>query len=52
MLTWVKNVKHRVLEALEGVDVERNKQGEVALHGHAVWAWTTSIPGVPLKEGG
>lgn len=52
MLTWVKDVKNQVQEALEGDDVEHNSQGEVALHGHAVWAWTTSIPGAPLKEGG
>jgi len=52
MLTWVKNVKKQVLEALEGDDVEQNKQGEVALHGKAVWAWTTAIPGAPLREGG
>jgi len=52
MLTWVKNVKNQVFEALKDDEVEQNKQGEVVLHGHAVWTWTTSIPGAPLREGG
>lgn len=51
-LISVQSVKGRVFEALGGEDVERNERGEVALHGCTVWAWTTSIPGAPLREGG
>lgn len=39
------NTRSRVFEALKGDDVEKNEQGEVALHGRTVWAWTTAVPG-------
>ena len=47
-----KNVKKQIFEAMNGDDVEQNEKGEVALHGHTVWYWTTAVPGAPLKNGG
>jgi len=37
-------------DALEAKDVETDEHGRVAVHGHTVFAWTTSIPGEPLKS--
>lgn len=51
-LTCEKDIKRKVFEALQGGDVKRNQQGKVALHGQTVWAWTTAIPGAPLRNGG
>lgn len=48
----LRETKSKVFEALKGSDVERNEDGKVALHGHTIWAFTTAIPGAPLKEGG
>ena len=52
VLTVYKKVKQEILVAMDGDDVEENEKGEVALHGHTVWYWTTAIPGAPLKNGG
>lgn len=45
-------MRKQIFEAMDGEDVEENEKGEVALHGHTVWYWTTAIPGAPLKNGG
>lgn len=41
-----------VFEAMEGDDAETNENGEVELHGNTFLAWTTAIPGAPLRNGG
>ncbi|CAF9924564.1 MAG: hypothetical protein HETSPECPRED_005598 [Heterodermia speciosa] len=46
------DTRRKVFEALEGPDVEKIEKGEVALHGHTTWAFSSAIPGAPLKEGG
>lgn len=51
-LTLCKSAKREVFNALSGPDVEKNKDGEVALHGETLTAWTSAIPGAPLKSGG
>ncbi|KAL8726044.1 MAG: hypothetical protein Q9166_006959 [cf. Caloplaca sp. 2 TL-2023] len=45
-------VKEKVFAAMSSSDAERNSKGELPLHGRVVHAWTRSIPGVPIKEGG
>ncbi|KAL8680188.1 MAG: hypothetical protein Q9186_003600 [Xanthomendoza sp. 1 TL-2023] len=45
-------VKDRALAAMGASDVERNGNGELPLHGRVVYAWTSSVPGAPIKEGG
>lgn len=37
---------------MSGPEVEKNEKGEVALHGHTVFCWTSAVPGAPMKEGG
>lgn len=39
-------------EALDAEGVQTDEQGRVAVHGHTVFAWTTTIPGAPLRSGG
>ncbi|KAK4690954.1 hypothetical protein P7C71_g5944, partial [Lecanoromycetidae sp. Uapishka_2] len=50
--SWHKDTKKRVFEAMDGSDVETNENGELALHGQTFFAWTTAVPGAPLKSGG
>ncbi len=38
-----EKVRRKVLEALKGDDVERNENGQVALHGVTYFAWTSRI---------
>ncbi|KAL8821571.1 MAG: hypothetical protein Q9223_000415 [Gallowayella weberi] len=45
-------VKDRALAAMGASDVERSGKGELPLHGRVVYAWTSSVPGAPIKEGG
>ncbi|KAL8723644.1 MAG: hypothetical protein Q9225_000087 [Loekoesia sp. 1 TL-2023] len=45
-------VKDMVFAAITSPDVERNDNGELPLHGRVVYAWTSSVPGAPLKNGG
>lgn len=45
-------MRKEVFEAMEGDDIETNEKGEVALHGNTFSAWTSAIPGAPLKSGG
>ena len=47
-----KSTKRKVFDTVSGTDVGKNEKGEVALHGQTVSAWTTAIPGTPLKSGG
>jgi hypothetical protein len=39
-------------DALDAKDVQTDEQGRVAVHGYTVFAWTTRIPGSPLRSGG
>lgn len=39
----LKEVKQQVFEALKGEDVERNSDGEIALHGRTHLAWTSRV---------
>ncbi|KAL8874493.1 MAG: hypothetical protein Q9174_000186 [Haloplaca sp. 1 TL-2023] len=45
-------VKEKVFAALNAPEAERNGAGELPLHGRVVYAWTTAVPGAPLKNGG
>ncbi|KAL9067211.1 MAG: hypothetical protein Q9161_007011 [Pseudevernia consocians] len=47
-----KDTKKKVLEATGAADVEKNENGELELHGRTYSAWSTAIPGAPLKSGG
>ena len=47
-----QRVKKAVSEALNGDDVKPNAEGKVAIHGNTVVAYTTKIPGRPLREWG
>ena len=38
--------------ALDEKDVQADEHGRVAVHGKTVFAWTTRIPGGPLRSGG
>lgn len=51
-LTTVKDMKKKVFEATAGPDVETNENGDIAVHGQTFSAWTTAVPGAPLKNGG
>ncbi|MCJ1351558.1 MAG: hypothetical protein MMC33_001542 [Icmadophila ericetorum] len=48
----LEDCKRKAFEAMNGNDVEVNEKGELALHGHTIWVWTTAIPGAPLRNGG
>ncbi|KAL8971504.1 MAG: hypothetical protein Q9183_001030 [Haloplaca sp. 2 TL-2023] len=45
-------VKEKVFAALNAPDAEKNGAGELLLHGRSVYAWTSAVPGAPLKNGG
>ncbi|KAL8997865.1 MAG: hypothetical protein Q9169_002947 [Polycauliona sp. 2 TL-2023] len=45
-------VKDKVFAAMSASDAEANDKGELPLHGHVVYAWTSAVPGAPIKEGG
>ena len=51
-LTFRKDTRKKVLEATEAAEVKKNETGELELHGRTYFAWTTAVPGVPLKSGG
>ncbi|KAJ9314225.1 hypothetical protein DTO271D3_5454 [Paecilomyces variotii] len=40
----LEDTKAEVAEILKGDGVERNENGEVALHGHTYFAWTRALP--------
>jgi hypothetical protein len=46
----LERTRKTFLEALE--NVQADEQGRLAVHGHTVFAWTTKIPGAPLRSGG
>ncbi|KAF6227315.1 hypothetical protein HO133_008758 [Letharia lupina] len=46
------DTKRRVLEATGAADVGKNENGELELHGRTYFAWSTAVPGAPLKSGG
>lgn len=50
-LTSAQNLRRRFEDAMAGSDAEKNERGEIPLHGQTYLAWTTAIPGAPLKEG-
>ncbi|KAL8713478.1 MAG: hypothetical protein Q9220_002340 [cf. Caloplaca sp. 1 TL-2023] len=45
-------VKEAVFAAMNAPDVEKASNGKLALHGRTVYAWASSVPGAPLKDGG
>lgn len=47
-----QRVKKAVSDALNSDDVKPNAEGKVAIHGNTVVAYTTKIPGKPLREWG
>ena len=51
-LTSGKDIRKKVLEATGAADVEKSEIGELELHGRTYFAWTTAVPGAPLKSGG
>lgn len=51
-LTSGKDTRKKVLEATGAADIEKSENGELELHGRTYFAWTTAVPGVPLKSGG
>lgn len=51
-LTPGKDAKRKVLEATGAADVGKNENGELELHGRTYFAWSTAVPGAPLKSGG
>ena len=50
--TEQQKVKEKVFAVLNAPDAEKNGAGELLLHGRGVYAWTTAVPGAPLKNGG
>lgn len=38
-----EEIRKKVVEALKGGDVERNENGEVAMHGITYFAWTSRV---------
>ncbi|KAL8954050.1 MAG: hypothetical protein Q9222_000107 [Ikaeria aurantiellina] len=48
----LRRVKEAVLAAMNAPDVERDPDGKLPLHGRTVYAWTSSVPGAPVKNGG
>lgn len=47
-----KDVKRQFDEAIADSDTDKNEHGELPLHGRTYIAWTTAVPGAPLREGG
>ncbi|KAL8943650.1 MAG: hypothetical protein Q9216_000938 [Gyalolechia sp. 2 TL-2023] len=48
----LSSVKDKVYAAMSASHVKRNGNGDLPLHGRVVYAWTSAIPGAPLKNGG
>ena len=48
----LERTRKAFFEALNASDVQTDEQGRVAVHGRTVFAWTTRIPGEPLRSGG
>ena len=47
-----KDVKRQFDEAMAVSDTHKNEHGEFPVHGRTYIAWTTAVPGAPLREGG
>ena len=45
-------MKKKVLEATGAANIEKNENGELELHGRTYFAWSSAVPGAPLKSGG
>ncbi|KAI4155393.1 MAG: hypothetical protein LQ341_000185 [Variospora aurantia] len=45
-------VRKKVFTAMSAPDVEKNDAGELPLHGRVIYAWSSAVPGAPLKQGG
>ncbi|KAI4273278.1 MAG: hypothetical protein LQ337_004748 [Flavoplaca oasis] len=45
-------VRDKAFTAMGAPYVEANERGELPLHGHVVYTWTSAVPGAPIKEGG
>ncbi|KAF7504304.1 hypothetical protein GJ744_002493 [Endocarpon pusillum] len=48
----LEEVKKEFFNAIDHKDVVQDGQGRVAVHGHTFFAWTSSIPEQPLRNGG
>lgn len=48
----LEDTRKKVLEATRAADVKKNEHGWLELHGRTHFAFTTAIPGAPLKSGG
>ena len=51
-LDMCQKTKRAVLKALDSPDVEKNENGEIALHGRTVISYTSAIPNNTLRQGG
>lgn len=47
-----QEVKQKFFEAINQNDVALDDQGGVASHGNTFFAWTSRIPGQPLRSWG
>ena len=45
-------MEEKFLEIARTADVKKNKDGSLELHGRTFFAWSTAVPGAPLKSGG
>jgi hypothetical protein len=48
----LEKVKKTYDDAVNAAETVTDEQGRVAVHGRTYFAWTTRIPGEPLKSGG
>ncbi|KAI4169130.1 MAG: hypothetical protein LQ343_005924 [Gyalolechia ehrenbergii] len=48
----LSSVKDKIFAAMNASSVEKNGNGDLPLHGRVFYAWTSAIPGAPLKNGG
>ena len=48
----LEKVKKKFYDAINSEETVTDNQGRVAVHGRTYFAWTTRIPGEPLKSGG
>ena len=45
-------MKKNVLEATGVADAKKSENGSLELHGRTYFAWSSAVPGAPLKSGG
>ena len=48
----LQKVKKTFEDAIDSPETVKDEQGRVAVHGRTYFAWTSRIPGEPLKSGG